>query len=105
MLAPFAARDLKDLREIVYGITVTSIEDWVGDLRAAGFVDIAATDMTDRWTPFVVARLEAWRDRHAEYASAHGEDAYAAQERFYAVVARLFESGSLGGVRLVARVP
>jgi len=105
MLAPFAARDLKDLREIVYGITVTSIEDWVEDLRAAGFVDIAAMDMTDRWTPFVVARLEAWRDRHAEYASAHGEDAYAAQERFFAAVSRLFESGSLGGVRLVAHVP
>jgi hypothetical protein len=48
--------------------------------------------------------ISAWQANHASYAGAHGEGAYAAQELFYAVIARLFESGSLGGVRLVARV-
>jgi sarcosine/dimethylglycine N-methyltransferase len=105
MRAPFAARDLRDLREIVFGITVTSIEDYMADLRAAGFVDIMATDMTDHWLPFVTERLHAWRENRAAYARAHGEAAYAAQEGFYAAVARLFEGGSLGGVRMVAHVP
>jgi len=105
MRAPFAARDLRDMREIVFGITVTSTEDYVRDLSAAGFTGIAATDMTGDWTPFVTARLAAWRANHAAYARVHGESAYAAQETFYAAVARLFDSGSLGGVRLVARVP
>ena len=41
--------------------------------------------------------------RHAAYARVHGEAAYAAQETFYAVIARLYDSGSLGGVRLTAR--
>lgn len=104
MLAPFAARDLRDLRDIVFAITVTGVEDYVRDLRAAGFTGVASTDMTGDWAPFVTARLAAWRANYAAYASVHGEDAYAAQETFYAAVARLFESGSLGGVRLIARM-
>ena len=35
----------------------------------------------------------------------YGDDAYAVLETFYATVARLFEKGSLGCVRLVARCP
>ena len=50
-------------------------------------------------------RLAAWRQNKAAYASVHGEDAYRAQELFYTVIARLYDSGSLGGVRLVARLP
>jgi hypothetical protein len=74
-------------------------------MRAAGFVDIVATDMTSDWAPFAAERLAAWRKNHAAYAQTHGEAAYAAQELFYAVIARLYDSGSLGGVRLVASVP
>jgi len=77
----------------------------VRDLEAAGFTGIAATDMTGDWLPFVTQRLKAWRENHSAYAAVHGEAAYIAQERFYAAVARLFESGSLGGVRVVAHVP
>jgi SAM-dependent methyltransferase len=104
MRAPFAPADLRDVREIVCGTTVTSIDDYAADLRNAGFVDVVATDLTGDWAPFAAARLVAWRANHAEYAGVHGEGAYAAQERFYSVIARLYDSGSLGGVRLVARV-
>jgi len=104
MRAPFAKDDLRDLREVVFGITVTSIRDYVADLRSAGFADIVATDLTSDWAPYAPARLAAWRENHASYATVHGEGAYAAQERFYAVIARLYNSGSLGGVRLVARL-
>jgi sarcosine/dimethylglycine N-methyltransferase len=105
MRAPFAGPDLRDVREIVFGVTLTSIEDYVSDLRAAGFFGVTAADMTGDWAPYVAGRLAAWRENHAAYAEVHGEAAYAAQEIFYAAVARLFESGSLGGVRLMARVP
>lgn len=105
MRAPFAAKELRDVRDIVFGVTLTSIEDYVGDLEAAGFTGVAATDMTGDWAPFVAARLVAWHKNHAAYARVHGEAAYAAQEMFYAAIARLFESGSLGGVPLVAHVP
>jgi cyclopropane fatty-acyl-phospholipid synthase-like methyltransferase len=105
MRAPFSAAELRDLREVVFGVSVTTIEAQVDDLHAAGFVDVIAADQSEDWAPYTAARLAAWQANHASYATAHGEGAYAAQELFYAVIARLFESGSLGGVRLVARVP
>ncbi len=103
--APFAAQDLRDLREIVFGTTVTGINDYAADARSAGFVDVVATDLTGDWAPYATERLAAWHENHASYAQTHGEAAYAAQELFYTVIARLYDSGSLGGVRLVARVP
>jgi cyclopropane fatty-acyl-phospholipid synthase-like methyltransferase len=103
MRAPFAPDDLRDLREIVFGVSVTSIEDYAKDMRAAGFVDVAATDLTSDWAPYAAERLRLWRQNHENYARVHGEGAYAAQETFYSVIARLYESGSLGGARLVAR--
>jgi cyclopropane fatty-acyl-phospholipid synthase-like methyltransferase len=103
--APFAPDDLHDLREVVFGVSVTSIKDYAKDVRAAGFVDVAVTDCTSDWAPYAANRLRLWRQNYESYARVHGEDAYAAQERFYSVIARLYESGSLGGVRLVARAP
>jgi sarcosine/dimethylglycine N-methyltransferase len=103
--APFGPKDLRDLREIVFGVSVTSIEDYAKDVRAAGFVDVAATDLTGDWAPYAADRLRLWRQNHEPYARVHGEGAYAVQEKFYSVIARLYESGSLGGVRLVARAP
>jgi len=103
--APFAPRDLQDLRAVVHGLTVTGIEDYDGDLRRMGFADIVTTDLTSDWAPYATDRLQAWRANHAAYAAIHGEGAYAAQELFYTVIARLYASGSLGGVRLTARRP
>jgi sarcosine/dimethylglycine N-methyltransferase len=105
MRTAFSADDRRDLREIVFGISVTSIEDYAGDLSAAGFIDVAATDLTSDWSPYAADRLHRWRENHEAYARVHGEGAYAAQEKFYSVIARLYRSGSLAGVRLVARLP
>jgi len=105
MRAPFGAQDLRDLHEIVFGTTVTIIADYAADARAAGFVDVVTTDLTSDWARYAAERLAAWRQNHASYAQTHGEAAYAAQELFYTVIARLYDSGSLGGVRLVASVP
>lgn len=103
--APFTPQDSLDLRNVVYGVSVTGIDAHVNDLRAAGFIDIVATDQTEDWAPYTAARLVAWQANRDVYVRAHGEGAYAAQELFYAVIARLFANESLGGVRLVARVP
>jgi sarcosine/dimethylglycine N-methyltransferase len=103
--APFAPRDLADLRGIVHGITVTTPADYMADLRAAGFVDVAATDLTSDWAPYAAERLRTWRQNRTAYAGVHGEGAYQAHEKFYAVISHLYDSGSLGGIRLVAHMP
>jgi hypothetical protein len=105
MRAPFAKDYLRDLREIIFGITVTNIDDYVADLRSAGFVDIVTTDLTSDWATYATIRLAAWRENRVSYAAMHGEGAYVALDMFYSVIAHLYDSGSLGGVRLVARTP
>jgi SAM-dependent methyltransferase len=103
--APFSADDARDVRNVVYGISMSSIAEYADDLRQGGFIDVVTTDLTSDWAPYAADRLVKWRADHAAYARVHGEGAYAAQEKFYAIIARLYESGGLGGVRLVARTP
>jgi cyclopropane fatty-acyl-phospholipid synthase-like methyltransferase len=105
MRAPFSPDDLRDLRAFVFGISLSGVADYADDLRASGFTDVSATDMSADWGSFTVDRLQSWRKDHEAHARVQGEAAYAAQEKFYAIVARLFQNGSLGGVRLVAGVP
>ena len=103
--APLRPPDLQDLRRVVHGVTVTSIDDYARDLRQAGLDEVVATDLTADWAPFAAERLAAWRAGRAAYAAVHGDGAWAAQELFYAVIDRLYRSGSLGGVRLTGRRP
>ena len=105
MRAPFCPNDKRDLVQVVFGISVTTIDAYVQDIRTAGFADVTATDLTSDWATYAADRLEKWRSDHVSYARVYGEGAYAAQEKFYAVIARLYESSSLGGVRLVGSIP
>ena len=66
-------------------------------MRAAGFTDVAVKDCTSDWARYAAERLRLWRQNHESFARVHGKGAYAAQERFDSVIARLYESGSLGG--------
>jgi sarcosine/dimethylglycine N-methyltransferase len=102
MRSPFSDEDLRDVRNILVGNTVTNIEQFIMDLRAAGFVHIEATDLTGETKPFVAARLATWRNDSDKHRREYGLDTYAGLERFYDTVARLFENGSLGCVRLLA---
>ena len=61
MCAPFAPDDLRDLREVVFGLSVTSIEDYSKDMRAAGFTDVAVKDCTSDWARYAAERLRLWR--------------------------------------------
>jgi cyclopropane fatty-acyl-phospholipid synthase-like methyltransferase len=100
-LGPLSIQDRDALQTIVHANTLTSLDAYASDLR--GFTDIIATDLTPDWAPFAAERLAAWRANRAAYAAVHGEGAWAAQELFYATIARLYEGGGLGGARLVAR--
>lgn len=101
--APFAPADRQDLLTTVHGVSVSTIDAYAADLRAAGFVDVVATDLTPDWKPFAAERLAAWRADRAEISARQGEGAWAAQEQFYAVIDRLYRGGGLAGVRLTAK--
>jgi sarcosine/dimethylglycine N-methyltransferase len=99
---PLSPQDHEALQTVVHANRLTSLDAYASDLRNAGFVDVAATDLTPDWGPFAAERLAAWRANRADYAAVHGEGAWAAQELFYATIARLYAGGGLGGARLVA---
>ena len=102
--APFATSDLHDVHQTIFGVTLTSIADYVRDLHEAGFTGIIATDLSDDWAAFCGARMAAWQADRPRHVRVHGEPIYTQLDTYYAVVLRLFDSGSLGGVRVVARI-
>lgn len=102
--APFAASDLPDVHHTLFDVTLTSVADYVRDLHEAGFTGITATDLSDDWTAFCGVRTAAWRADRPRHVRVHGEPIYTRLDTFYTVVFRLFGSGSLGGVRVIARV-
>ena len=102
--APFAQSDLPDVRQTVFGVTLTSIADYVRDLHEAGFTEISHTDLSDDWTTFCGERMGAWQANRPRHVRVHGEQIYTQLDTFYTAVSRLLSSGSLGGVRLVARL-
>jgi cyclopropane fatty-acyl-phospholipid synthase-like methyltransferase len=102
--APFAPSDLPDVHHTLFGVTLTSIADYVQDLHEAGFTEITATDLSEDWATFCGARTTAWQADRPRHVRVHGEPIYTRLDTFYTVVLRLFGSGSLGGVRLVSRV-
>jgi hypothetical protein len=103
--APFSAQDLSDVRNVLVGDSVTSIEQFTAHLRAAGLPRVRVTDLTAVVIPFVGARLTTWRRDRISHTNEYGTDAYAALETFYAVIERLFANGSLGCARIVANRP
>lgn len=102
---PLTAVEREELASEVYCEHVPTMEEYREELAGAGFRRIELIDVSAPWTAFVHARLRAFEAARARHAALHGERIVAGLERFYTVIARLFEGGNLGGVRLVAWKP
>jgi cyclopropane fatty-acyl-phospholipid synthase-like methyltransferase len=101
--APFAGADADDVRDLLIGVTMTSADEYQRELHAAGFSDVQLIDMTDDWAEFCAGRAAAWRQARDRHVRVHGVDTYERLQGFFSGVQRLFEHGSLGGIRIVAR--
>ena len=91
--------------ETIYGQCLPLREEYIDQLRSAGFEDIRFTDLTGACKAFVIDRLAQFRGNRSRHLSVHGPDIVAALDEFYDEVVKLFEGGKLGGVRLTARKP
>ena len=100
--APFSADEVTDVREMLQAVTMTSAADYVEDVRAAGFSVSEATDMHDAWSRFCADRAAGWRANADRHCRVHGDAIFTTLDRFFSTVQRLFENGSLGGLRIVA---
>jgi cyclopropane fatty-acyl-phospholipid synthase-like methyltransferase len=86
----------------IFGVTLTSTEEYVADMRNAGFTNIKPIDMTDDWAAFCRTRANAFRAGRDRHIRVHGSATFEMLEGFFSTVVQLFESGSLGGLRLTA---
>jgi cyclopropane fatty-acyl-phospholipid synthase-like methyltransferase len=77
--------------------------EYEAQLRAAGFAEIDIDDVTSQWTDFTGSRLGAFRVARERNIAMHGLDVVDGLDDFYANVARLFESGVIAGLKMLAR--
>ena len=93
------------LRDKLYGQSTPRLEVYGEQLADAGFTDIRLDDLSDDWAQFTHQRVLAYRANRDRHAALHGEETASDIEAFYDAVDRLFQSGKLGGLRAVARLP
>ncbi|MEA3184764.1 MAG: hypothetical protein QOJ74_1241 [Ilumatobacteraceae bacterium] len=77
--------------------------EYDAQLRAAGFVDLHVEDVTSEWCAFTAARLEEFRAARARNVAVHGLDIVDGLDDFYGTVARLFDTGVIAGLKILAR--
>ncbi|MGZ4674052.1 MAG: SAM-dependent methyltransferase [Ilumatobacteraceae bacterium] len=80
-----------------------SPEEYDAQLRAAGFVDIHIEDVTSQWGHFTAMRLAEFRASRARNVSVHGTEIVDGLDDFYATMARLFDTGVIAGLKILAR--
>ena len=95
--------ELRLFKVKIYGQARPSQDAYVAELRTAGFTDIQTEDLTDDWAAFTNERLTAYRADRERHLDVHGPAIVAELEDFYDAVDRLFSSGKLGGLRVLAR--
>ena len=82
---------------------LATVDGYTEHLRASGFTDLRATDLSAAWKTILQARLQMYRSLRDTTVAQFGEARYAEYDSAYTFFVGLFVEGKLGGVRMVAR--
>lgn len=99
----FAPKDEKNLRDVVGAACVPSCERYRAALETAGFVDLEFENISNKWAPWAQERYVQFEETKDKQIAMHGKELFEQRLEFYKVVAGLFASGDLGGVRITGR--
>lgn len=102
--ADFTEQEKKWLLDVVSAPNVSTIDKYIADLEAEGFVDVEAVDVSAIWTKWTKARHDLYVESREQTVKTQGEAIYNSRVAFYKVVDNLF-AGNLGGVRITGRKP
>ena len=80
-------------------------EAFEAQLLEAGFEDVAFTDATTRWAPWVAKRAAAWSENLPRHRRVHGDAVAGSMGTFYDTTASLLAGGHPGGCIITARRP
>lgn len=90
------------LEEWMAAVTLPTLEGYRALLGRAGFVSVAAEDLSDEWRAILRERLAMYRALRADTVARLGEARYLEYEALYAFFVGLVEAGRLGGARFSA---
>ena len=92
----------RHLRQEVQCSYLPSPDEYRDHLEAAHFTDIVVQDMSAAWAVFTSESLRSFAAARDCNVDLHGSGIVADLEEFYRIVADLFASGTVGGVRISA---
>jgi len=81
---------------------IMSAEENVSLLRAAGFTNVSAEDLSKEWREILGARLEMYRSMKPETVASFGEARHATYVKNYEFFVAQIDAGALGGGRIIA---
>ncbi len=102
-LGEFTPGDREKLTQMVFSKSMSTQEEYVAALRAAGFGNVVFETRTASWVEFCTGRLAAYRAARPRNLAIHGEGVVNGLTDFYRAMVDLFESGNLGGVVVSAK--
>mmetsp|Transcript_19364 Transcript_19364/g.32102 ORF Transcript_19364/g.32102 Transcript_19364/m.32102 type:complete len:305 (-) Transcript_19364:367-1281(-) len=102
LLNPFTSEQENSLKNDVYCTDLPSRKEYIQLLEDCGFHNIIFEDRTGPWTAYVNERLKEFVANRERFEGIHGEPPYEHLLHFYTAIVNLFNSGSLGGVRITA---
>lgn len=103
MRKAFNQDERQNLAEELYAVTLPDWDDYQSQIEANGFEIIHCEELSDDWGAFTHQRLKDYNNDRDRHVRVHGETTVDALNIFYSSVDRHFQSGKLGGIRLLAR--
>jgi len=102
-LKPLNAREKHILEEEVFCPYVPSMEEYKKQITDQGFEIVECTDLTESWLEYSKKRVAYWDGNKEELTRVHRADTFKRLRFFYNTIKELYEGGSLGGLRIIAR--
>lgn len=96
-------RERARLREEMAYPSVETIDGYRKLLQDSGCEGIQTEDLSDEWARILVSRLAMYRSLRASTVAKFGEARGESWDRAYSFFVGLYETGQLGGVRVIAR--
>ena len=93
--------ETKMLSEDVQCSYLPTAAEYKNQLIENGFTEVELIDKTDCWNSFVRERLEKFIKNRDRYVDMQGIEIVADMEDFYKKMAKLFNGGNLGGLRII----
>lgn len=100
---PFNEHEVHELSSDFYANYIVSYDNYINDLRNAGFVEIESHDMTKSWSDFTKLRFKSYNDNIARHIRVHNQEIVDNMLDFYSFAMRYLDAGKLGGIKISAR--